>query len=972
MCIRDRYDSLQKEHYRRGLEDSLRSPYISRSVRTSLELQQKMLNLASFQRELREKLLSKTAAVDPLYGAMSEQLVNRRCYLRPKPVSDKAEKLLEEKYEKRIRVWQSEVRNSKQRKFLEELAVHYKEFTEFHKKKQLALKKRAMGAKAFLWNIKRQEDKGDMERLKVLEAGEMDKYLEMVNSAKNSRMLEILMQTNKFLEQLGAKIEKQKKEDQVSVSEVQEEDKSSLILQDDPNISESEKIKKEILNSSKIFYALTHTIKEEVAQDPVTLQGGKLKNYQLQGLQWLLSLYNNNLNGILADEMGLGKTIQTIALLAYLMERKNNEGPFLIVVPLSTIANWILEFDRWAPHIKKMVYKGNGAARKSLGIQMRHGKFNVVLTTYEYIIKDKSVLTKIIWQYIIVDEGHRMKNSKCKFAMILGQNFQSAHRLLLTGTPLQNNLTELWALLNFLLPKIFASSEDFERWFNRPFAKMGVEKNILLNEEERLLIINRLHQVLRPFLLRRMKKEVEQELPNKVEYVIRVELSGWQMIFYDQLKKHGMLAIDPSTGKIGKRSLMNTLMQLRKICNHPYLFLANYDTDFLRENIWRCSGKFELLDRMLPKLVETGHKMLIFSQMTQLMNIMQIYLMQRNIPLLRLDGTTKVEERGQYTSLFNSEDSEYKIFLLSTRAGGQGLNLQAADTVILFDSDFNPQMDLQAQDRAHRIGQKREVRVYRLVTNTKVEEKIQTCANQKKSIDNAVIQAGLFNQKASDLDRRKKLEDLLKRDEKVQEEEEFAPDDEQINEYLARTEEELQKFQQMDRARYVEERKEEREKEVMEKLGLNELPKGFNYRLMQEYEVPDWVVSKEDNKEESKKDETEIEDPDQPLAMRTRWHGLKTRKILTEEDDDDDFESLSDDKRMIEIDTEEKAEDINDEEYEQESAKMEDIEEAKDNIEIKASNSKEITNGTNEGKEVEMKMNGANVNEEQKGYMNNQ
>jgi len=902
------YNDLQKDYYKSGLEKTLKSPYISKSARTSLEIQQKMMQLQSFQKEQREKFLSKMVVNDPLKEIMRERLVSRKCYLRPKVALDAAERQQEEKYEKRIRTYQTEMRKNKKKKFLEELSIHFKEFTEFHKKKQQALKKRVMGAKAFLWNIKkRTEDKGDMERLKMLEAGEMDKYLEMVNSAKNSRMLEILLQTNKYLEQLGAKIEKQKKEDQIFINEEKKD------MEIDLNVPESERIKKEILNSSKIFYALTHTIKEEVAEDPQMLRGGKLKNYQLQGLQWLVSLYNNNLNGILADEMGLGKTIQTIALLAYLMEKKNNDGPFLIVVPLSTITNWILEFDRWGPDIKKMLYKGNGTTRKYLGIQMRHEKFNVVITTYEYIIKDKSILTKIIWQYIIVDEGHRMKNSKCKFAMILGQNYQSTHRLLLTGTPLQNNLTELWALLNFLLPKIFASSDDFERWFNRPFAKMGVEKNVLLNEEERLLIINRLHQVLRPFLLRRMKKEVEQELPNKIEYVIRVELSGWQKVSYDQLKQHGILARDPSTGKIGTRSLMNTMMQLRKICNHPYLFLENYDTDYLRENIWKCSGKFELLDRMLPKLVRTGHKILIFSQMTQLMDIMEIYFRQRDLVYLRLDGTTKVDERGLRTSLFNSEDSEYKIFLLSTRAGGQGLNLQAADTVVLFDSDFNPQMDLQAQDRAHRIGQKHEVRVYRLVTNTKVEEKILTCANIKKSIDNAVIQAGLFNQKASDLDRRKKLEDLLKYDEKVQEEEEFAPDDEQINDYLARNEEELQIYQQMDQEMYVKEKKEERQKEVMERLNIDKLPKVFNYRLMQDYEVPEWVMYKpeKNSKEESKANDTEIEDPNQPLAMRTRGHGLKNRKILTELSDSD---SWSEDRRMIEIDIEEKMEDSKSEE----------------------------------------------------------
>eukprot|EP01022_Parablepharisma_sp_SALTPOND_P021983 TRINITY_DN43_c0_g1_i1.p1 TRINITY_DN43_c0_g1~~TRINITY_DN43_c0_g1_i1.p1 ORF type:complete len:1112 (+),score=159.57 TRINITY_DN43_c0_g1_i1:1539-4874(+) len=963
--IADKFKEETQKYYKQNIDNALKRPDLPEEARISLELHKKMLSLEDFQRKLRAKVLGEPAQDNPLDKALKQNLLSRSCYVRPRSTIDKREAKLLEKYEQRMRNWQHEKKQLSRKKFMEELLVHYKEFMDFHKKKQNVLKKRAIGAKAFLDNLKKHvedgKDKDEAERMKMLEAGEMDKYLEMVNSAKNSRVLEILAQTNKYLEQLGAKVEKQKKENQLFSNEIldqgmieevgagenEKEDVNMLEVGDD-NLTESERIKKEIQRGTRMYYALTHTINEEVVEDPKLLKGGKLKNYQLQGLQWLVSLYNNNLNGILADEMGLGKTIQTIALLAYLVEKKNNDGPFLIVVPLSTVTNWDLEFEKWAPKLRRMIYKGDPATRKHLGIQMRHEKSHVVLTTYEYIIKDKSALNRIAWQYIVVDEGHRMKNSKCKFAMVLGQNYQSAHRLLLTGTPLQNNLSELWALLNFLLPKIFAACEDFEKWFNRPFAKMGVEKNVLLNEEERLLIINRLHQVLRPFLLRRMKKEVEQELPNKIEYVIKVDLSGWQKIFYNQLKEHGILAKDPSTGKIGNRSLMNTMMQLRKICNHPYLFLMNYDTEFLRENIWRCSGKFEVLDRILPKLIATGHKVLIFSQMTQLMDIMQVYFLEKKIRHLRLDGSTKVDDRGECTSLFNSEDSPFEVFLLSTRAGGQGLNLQAADTVILFDSDFNPQMDLQAQDRAHRIGQKHEVRVYRLVTSTKVEEEILSRAAMKKNIDNMVIQAGLFNQKASDSERRQKLEDLLRQDEKAQDEEDDSvPDDDQINEFLARSEAELQKYQQMDQERYLEENKEEKTKEIMFKLGLESTPKNFNYRLLQEYEVPEWVTyvppeqkpdkgkrnSKKVNYSEDAADKAleEIIRDDEPLAMRTRG---KKKKVALEETkvengeeskdqaeaeveegkDDENSECLSVDKRMIEIDI--KPEDENNKEEE--------------------------------------------------------
>lgn len=338
----------------------------------------------------------------------------------------------------------------------------------------------------------------------------------------------------------------------------------------------------------------------------------------------MISLYNNNLNGILADEMGLGKTIQTISLFAYLIGNKKNEGPFLVVVPLVTTNNWKNEFALWAPSIKVITYKGKKNERPMLAHRLKVEKFNVVLTTYEYILNDKATLSKIQWQYIVVDEGHRMKNTKSKFAQTLGLGYVSAHRILLTGTPLQNNLSELWALLNFLLPSIFSSCDEFKKWFDKPFSKMHPLTNKAiqqktkeeaffdLNEEEQLLIINRLHQVLRPFLLRRVKTEVEKELPPKSETLIKVELSSWQRIVYNGMKENGKLAIDPNSGKTGTKSLSNTLMQMRKICNHPYFFLDEYPEENL-DWIFKSSGKFELLDRLVPKFIKSGHKLLIFS-----------------------------------------------------------------------------------------------------------------------------------------------------------------------------------------------------------------------------------------------------------------------------------------------------------------------------------------------------------------------
>ena len=281
---------------------------------------------------------------------------------------------------------------------------------------------------------------------------------------------------------------------------------------------------------SEDYYSIAHTISEQVNEQSPSLVGGKLKEYQVKGLEWMVSLYNNQLNGILADEMGLGKTIQTISLITYLMDIKKNMGPFLVIVPLSTLSNWMLEFEKWAPSCIALGYKGSPQNRRNVQMQLRSGRFNALVTTYEYVIKDKAVLSKIRWKYMIIDEGHRMKNHHCKLTQILNTFYTSNNRLLLTGTPLQNKLPELWALLNFLLPSIFKACNTFEQWFNAPFAVTG--EKVELNEEETILIIRRLHKVLRPFLLRRLKKDVESQLPDKVEYIIKCEMSGLQRRLY--------------------------------------------------------------------------------------------------------------------------------------------------------------------------------------------------------------------------------------------------------------------------------------------------------------------------------------------------------------------------------------------------------------------------------------------------------
>ena len=619
------------------------------------------------------------------------------------------------------------------------------------------------------------------------------------------------------------------------------------------------------------YYQMAHTVNEEVHEQATIMVNGKLKEYQIKGLEWMVSLHNNNLNGILADEMGLGKTIQTIGLITYLMEKKGVMGPFLIIVPLSTLSNWMLEFQRWAPSLTTLSYKGSPNQRRAVQGQIRSGRFNVLVTTYEYVIREKAILSKLRWKYMIIDEGHRMKNHNNKLTVTINQVYTTSHRILLTGTPLQNKLPELWALLNFLLPSIFKACDTFEQWFNAPFAITG--EKVELNEEETILIIRRLHKVLRPFLLRRLKKDVESQLPDKVEYIIKCEMSGMQRALYTHMADKGVMLTEGGGAKGkggggGAKALMNTIMQLRKLCNHPFMF-QHIEEAYARHtgmasdvvqgpDLYRASGKFELLDRIFPKIQRSGHRILMFCQMTQLMTIMEDYLNWRGYKYLRLDGTTKAEERGEMLAQFNDPKSEYFIFLLSTRAGGLGLNLQTADTVIIFDSDWNPHQDLQAQDRAHRIGQRNEVRVLRLMTVNSVEERILAAARYKLNMDEKVIQAGKFDQRSTGSERHELLQSIL-RDERDDDEDEEneVPDDDIVNQMISRSEEEFEMFQRMD----IERRRLEAE------AGADRKP-----RLLEVSELPEFLL---------KEDIDEEEDLEEAQREEDMGRGNRSRKEVT-------------------------------------------------------------------------------------------
>ncbi|XP_016085395.1 chromodomain-helicase-DNA-binding protein 2 [Sinocyclocheilus grahami] len=459
----------------------------------------------------------------------------------------------------------------------------------------------------------------------------------------------------------------------------------------------------------------------------------QLRDYQLDGVNWLAHSWCRCNSVILADEMGLGKTIQTISFLSYLFHQHQLYGPFLLVVPLSTLTSWQREFDTWAPDMNVVVYLGDVTSRKTIRDyewihqQTKRIKFNALLTTYEILLKDKGVLGNINWAFLGVDEAHRLKNDDSLLYKTL-IDFRSNHRLLITGTPLQNSLKELWSLLHFLMPDKFESWEDFEDEHGK-----GRDNGY-----------QSLHKVLEPFLLRRVKKDVEKSLPAKVEQILRVDMSAQQKQFYKWILTRNYKAL--SKGTRGSSSgFLNVVMELKKCCNHGFLIkqpeeVENETKQEHLQSLVRGSGKLVLLHKLLTRLRERGNRVLIFSQMVRMLDILAEYLSLNRYPFQRLDGSIKGELRKQALDHFNAEGSEDFCFLLSTRAGGLGINLASADTVVIFDSDWNPQNDLQAQARAHRIGQKKQVNIYRLVTKGTVEEDIIERAKKKMVLDHLVIQ----------------------------------------------------------------------------------------------------------------------------------------------------------------------------------------------------------------------------------------
>ncbi|KAF9668977.1 hypothetical protein SADUNF_Sadunf14G0059600 [Salix dunnii] len=639
------------------------------------------------------------------------------------------------------------------------------------------------------------------------------------------------------------------------------------------------------------YYNLAHAVNERVITQPSMLRAGTLRDYQLVGLQWMLSLYNNKLNGILADEMGLGKTVQVMALIAHLMEFKGNYGPHLIIVPNAVLVNWKSELLNWLPSVSCIYYVGGKDQRSKLFSQeVSAMKFNVLVTTYEFIMYDRSKLSKVDWKYIIIDEAQRMKDRESVLARDLDR-YRCQRRLLLTGTPLQrmlgrgemggksesrnniggrigdvmgstaglllfrrrvknqlcvagNDLKELWSLLNLLLPEVFDNRKAFHDWFSKPFQKeapMHDGEDDWLETEKKVIIIHRLHQILEPFMLRRRVQDVEGSLPPKVSIVLRCRMSSIQSTIYDWIKSTGTIRVDPEDEKhrVQKnpayqakvyKTLNNRCMELRKTCNHPLLNYP-YFSDLSKDFLVKSCGKLWILDRILIKLQRTGHRVLLFSTMTKLLDILEEYLQWRRLVYRRIDGTTSLEDRESAIVDFNSQDSDCFIFLLSIRAAGRGLNLQSADTVIIYDPDPNPKNEEQAVARAHRIGQTREVKVIYMeavvdkISSGQKEDELRSGGTvdleddlvgkdrymgsieslirnniQQYKIDMAdeVINAGRFDQRTTHEERRITLETLLHDEERYQETMHDVPSLQEVNRMIARSEDEVELFDQMD------------------------------------------------------------------------------------------------------------------------------------------------------------------------------
>ena len=487
-------------------------------------------------------------------------------------------------------------------------------------------------------------------------------------------------------------------------------------------------------------------------KQPANLTGGKLMAYQMEGLNWLYYQWHRQQNAILADEMGLGKTIQVIGFLSTL--KRQGCWPFLVVVPNSTCANWRREVKLWAPSLRVVTYFGSAEARRlAYTYELFHGhskdlKCHIVVTSYETAQKAefRKIFRGVVWRGMVVDEGHRLKNNKNLLYGALNA-LEVPFKLLLTGTPLQNNQRELFSLLQFLDSSIDAEAME--------------EEYTDLTKEN----ITKLHVLLRPFFLRRTKARVLDFLPPMAQIIVPVTLTVVQKKLYKSiLAKNEKLIKSIFGGKTRLRqtpdrmSLNNVLIKLRKCLCHPFVYSKGIEERSTNPTVSHrtlvdASSKLQLLEVMLPKLQERGHRVLIFTQFLDMLDVMEDFLAGLGLFYQRLDGSMNSLQKQKRIDEFNAPDSSLFALLLSTRAGGVGINLATADTVIILDPDFNPHQDIQALSRAHRIGQKNKVLVFQLTTRSTAEEKIMQIGKKKMALDHVLIeQMGARDDSITDLE----------------------------------------------------------------------------------------------------------------------------------------------------------------------------------------------------------------------------
>ncbi|KAG2202459.1 hypothetical protein INT47_013075 [Mucor saturninus] len=574
--------------------------------------------------------------------------------------------------------------------------------------------------------------------------------------------------------------------------------------------------------------------KHEIKSQPGFITGGTLMKHQLEALNWLLYQWENKQSCILADDMGLGKTIQIIGYL-YTLYKKFNIYPFVIVVPNSTATNWIREFNKWAPEMVVAPFFGGQTGRTlAMDNEIFDNRINikchVVVTTYESSM-ESTRLQNIFWAVMVVDESQRLKNDQSSLFKTL-KNYKVDQITLLTGTPLQNNLRELFNIMNFIQPKDFHGSEA-----------AGYDDMTKLKVDE-------LHSRLRPHFLRRTKEEVLKTLPPKYELIVPLSMTPLQKEVYKQcLSREIYETLNLATGSKIQRGLSSIFMNLRKVLNHPYLLdgveTSHPTPEETQSAMINACGKLMLFHQMFPKLKAAGHRILLFSTMTRVLDVLEDYMTFENIGYVRLDGSCNERSRVRSIDAFNAPGSKIDVFLLSTRAGGVGINLTTADTVIIWDSDFNPYADLQAISRAHRIGQTNMVLILRLMTRLTVEEKVLQIGKKKMALEHVVVE----RMKENEEDKIEDIESILKFGAEAL----FADDDSTDVQYDSAALDKL-----LDRERYREAAIENQKEEIRaaEEGKTKEAEQGVNFSFAKVWKVDGSVEELPSDEDGNQKDDT--------------------------------------------------------------------------------------------------------------------